>query len=219
MKREWFFRVFFYVLGLLVLALGITLNTKTNMGVSPLISVAFCVASLLGENVGDVTLIWYIVFVAVEIICHIGLKRYGTIPADILQIPLSIVFTRFMNLFSDVIPDMTGSVVTRAIFLVIAIVLTGVGIGLTLNVRLIPNPGDGIVQALSDCCGRKVSTVKNLLDAFCVIITVVISMAFAGKLIGIGVGTILAVIFVGRTVAVYNCVCKDKVSKLSGLKM
>lgn len=219
MRREWFFRVFFYIMGLLVLALGITLNTKTNMGVSPLISVAFCVASLLKENVGDVTLIWYIVFVAVEIICHIGLKRYTTIPADILQIPLSIVFTRFMNLFSDVIPDMTGSVVTRGIFLVIAIALTGVGIGLTLNVRLIPNPGDGIVQALSDCCGRKVSTVKNMLDAFCVLITVVISMAFAGKLIGIGVGTILAVIFVGRAVAVYNYFCKDKVSKLSGLKV
>lgn len=219
MKREWFFRVFFYIIGLLVLALGITLNTKTNMGVSPLISVAFCVASLLKENVGDVTLIWYIVFVAVEIICHIGLKRYRTIPADILQIPLSIVFTRFMNLFSDVIPDMTGSLVIRGIFLVIAIVLTGVGIGLTLNVRLIPNPGDGIVQALADCCGRKVSTVKNMLDAFCVLITVVISMIFAGKLIGIGVGTILAVIFVGRAVAVFNYFCKDTVSKLSGLKV
>ena len=217
MRREWFFRVFFYIIGLLVLALGITLNTKTNMGVSPLISVAYCVASLLKENVGDVTLIWYIVFVAVEIICHIGLKRFRTIPADILQIPLSIVFTRFMNLFSDVIPDMTGSVVTRGIFLVIAIALTGVGIGLTLNVRLIPNPGDGIVQALSDCCGRKVSTVKNMLDAFCVLITVVISMIFARKLIGIGVGTILAVIFVGRAVAVYNCVCKDKVLRLSGI--
>lgn len=219
MKRAWFFRVFFYIMGLLVLALGITLNTKTNMGVSPLISVAFCVASLLEENVGDVTLIWYIVFVAVEIICHIGLKRYRTILADILQIPLSIVFTRFMNLFSDVIPDMTGSVVTRGIFLVIAIALTGVGIGLTLNVRLIPNPGDGIVQALSDCCGRKVSTVKNMLDAFCVLITVVISMIFAGKLIGIGIGTILAVIFVGRAVAVFNYFCKDTVSKLSGLKV
>lgn len=219
MKRAWFFRVFFYIIGLLVLALGITLNTKTNMGVSPLISVAFCVASLLEENVGDVTLIWYIVFVAVEIICHIGLKRYRTILADILQIPLSIVFTRFMNLFSDVIPDMTGSVVTRGIFLVIAIALTGVGIGLTLNVRLIPNPGDGIVQALSDCCGRKVSTVKNMLDAFCVLITVVISMIFAGKLIGIGIGTILAVIFVGRAVAVFNYFCKDTVSKLSGLKV
>lgn len=219
MKRAWFFRVFFYIMGLLVLALGITLNTKTNMGVSPLISVAFCVASLLEENVGDVTLIWYIVFVAVEIICHISLKRYRTILADILQIPLSIVFTRFMNLFSDVIPDMTGSVVTRGIFLVIAIALTGVGIGLTLNVRLIPNPGDGIVQALSDCCGRKVSTVKNMLDAFCVLITVVISMIFAGKLIGIGIGTILAVIFVGRAVAVFNYFCKDTVSKLSGLKV
>lgn len=217
MKKEWFFRIFFYITGLLVLALGITLNTKTNLGVSPLISVAFCVSNLLGANMGDVTLVWYIVFVAVEIVCHISLKRYKTIPADILQIPLSIVFTRFMNLFSDVIPDMSGSVIIRVLFLLAAIVLTGAGIGLTLNVRLIPNPGDGIVQAISDCCGKKVSTVKNMLDALCVIITIVISMIFAGKLIGIGIGTILAVIFVGRVVAVFNAFCKNKVMKLSGI--
>lgn len=218
MKKERFFRAFFYIAGLLVLALGITLNTKTNMGVSPLISVAFCIASLLDANVGDVTLIWYIVFVAVEIICHIGLKRYKTIPADILQIPLSIVFTRFMNLFSDIIPDMDGNMAVRVLFLLAAIVLTGAGIGLTLNVRLIPNPGDGIVQALSDCCGKTVSAVKNMLDALCVVITAVISMIFAGRLVGIGVGTILAVIFVGRVVAVYNHFCKDRVLRLSGLK-
>lgn len=219
MKREWLFRGFFYITGLLILAFGITLNTKTNMGVSPLISVAFCVASLLGENVGDVTLIWYIVFVAVEIICHIRLKRYKTILADILQIPLSIVVTRFMNLFSAVIPDMTGNVVMRGMLLLAAIVLTGTGIGLTLNVRLIPNPGDGIVQAIADCCGKEVSTVKNILDAICVLITAAISMVFAGKIIGIGIGTILAVIFVGRTVAVFNRFCRGKILKLSGLEV
>lgn len=218
MTKEWFFRVFFYITGLLVLALGIVLNTKTNMGVSPLISVAFCVSGLLDANVGDMTLIWYIVFVAVEIGCHIHLKRYKAILTDFLQIPLSIVFTRFMNLFSDVIPDMTGSVAIRGIFLLVAIILTGVGIGLTLNARLIPNPGDGIVQAISDCCGKKVSTVKNILDASCVVITIIICMIFAGRLIGIGVGTILAVIFVGRVVAVFNHFCRDKVLKLSGLE-
>lgn len=218
MTKERFFRVFFYMMGLLVLALGITLNTKTNLGVSPLISVAFCVSVLLNANFGDMTLIWYIVFVAVEIGCHIRLKRYKVILADILQIPLSIVFTRFMNLFSDVISDMTGSVVIRGIFLMVAIVLTGAGIGLTLNARLIPNPGDGIVQAISDCCGKKVSTVKNILDAFCVVITSVICLVFAGKVIGIGAGTILAVIFVGRMVAVFNHFCRDKLLKLSGLE-
>lgn len=219
MKKEAIFRGLFYIVGMLVLALGITLNTETNLGVSPLISVAFCVSYLTGVNFGDMTLIWYLVFVLVEIVCHISMKRYKATLSDILQIPLSIVFTRFMNLFSDMIPDMTENMPIRILLLFVAIVLTGVGIGFTLSARLIPNPGDGIVQALADCSGKKVSTVKNLLDAACVLLTIGISLLFTGKLIGVGVGTILAVIFVGRVVAVFNYFWKDKIVKLSGLEM
>lgn len=155
MKRELFNRAIIYITGMLLLALGITLNTRTNLGVSPLISVAFCVSYLLDVNIGDMTLIWYMIFVLIEIVCHISIKKYRVILADILQIPLSIVFTRFMNLFTGVIPNMTGNILIRLLFLTVAIILTGMGIVFTLNVRMIPNPGDGIVQALSDCCGKK----------------------------------------------------------------
>lgn len=218
MKKEILYRVFFYILGMLLLALGITLNTRTNLGVSPLISVAFCVSQLTSANMGDMTLIWYLVFVLVEILCHIGTKRYKVILADILQIPVSIVFTRFMNLFTDLIPGMTGNIVPRLMFLLLAIILTGAGIVFTLNARIVPNPGDGIVQALSDCAGKTVSTMKNILDAVCVVITIAISLFFAGKIIGIGIGTVLAVIFVGRVVAVGNHFLKAGILKLSGLE-
>lgn len=219
MKKEIFYRVFFYILGMLLLALGITLNTKTNLGVSPLISVSFCVSQLLSANMGDVTLIWYIIFVLVEILCHISMKRYKVIPADILQIPVSIVFTRFMNLFAGMIPDITGSVPVRILFLAVAIILTGVGIVFSLNARIVPNPGDGIVQALSDCSGKQISTMKNILDAICVLITLVIGFVFARKIIGIGIGTVLAVIFVGRVVAAGNHFFKERILKLSGLEV
>lgn len=217
MNKKTAFRVFFYILGMVVLALGITLNTKTNLGVSPIISVAYSVAQLLDANFGDMTLIWYIIFVLVEVICHIFKKKYKAIPADILQIPLSIAFTRFMNLFAVVIPDMHGNVVLRILVLLVAICLTGAGIGFTLNARLIPNPGDGIVQVISDCSGKKVSTVKNCLDATCVLITIIISFVFAGTIIGIGLGTILAVIGVGRVVAVFNYFWKEKLLEISGI--
>lgn len=199
-----FLRILFYIIGLLVLALGIILNTKTNLGVSPLISVSYCVSELTQMNMGNVTFLWYVVFVLVEIGSHICTKRYKAIVPDILQIPLSVVFTRFMNLFSAVLPEVGESWTMRLLFLAVAIVLTGVGISLTLSARLVPNPGDGIVQALADCSEKKVSTMKNILDAVCVIITIVISLIFAGKIIGVGIGTVFAVIFVGRVVAVCN---------------
>lgn len=218
MKRTVIYRVLIYIIGMLVLALGITLNTRTNLGVSPLISVAFCVSKLTNVNIGNMTFLWYAVFVIVEIICHVIMKRYRSIIADILQIPLSIIFTRFMNLFTIVIPDMTGNIGGRLVVLSIAIILTGMGIVLTLNVRLIPNPGDGIVQALADLFQTKISTVKNALDIICAVISTVLGLAFAGKIIGIGIGTVLAVIFVGRVVAVGNHFFREKIIRYSGLE-
>ena len=218
MKKTVIHGVLIYIIGMLVLALGITLNTRTNLGVSPLISVAFCVSELTDVSIGNMTFLWYIVFVAVEIVCHIRMKRYKSIFADILQIPVSVVFTRFMNLFTVWIPDMTGNIVIRLIALAIAIVLTGMGIVLTLNVRLIPNPGDGIVQALADLFHAKISMVKNVLDTVCAASTIVIGLLFAGKIIGIGIGTVLAVIFVGRVVAIGNHFLKEKIIKCSGLE-
>ena len=56
-----------YTLGMLVLALGLTLNTKTGLGVSPIISVAFGVSEIWGLNFGDVTFLLYGLFVAGQI--------------------------------------------------------------------------------------------------------------------------------------------------------
>lgn len=214
MKREKVYRAIIYITGLLTLALGLTLNTKTNMGVSPIISIPFCVSTLTEYSVGDLTLVCYILFVLVEIVCHACTKKYKTIVNDVLQIPLSIAFTRFMNLFSRLIPDM-AELPVRIVYLFLAVILTGAGIGLTLSMRLIPNPGDGIVQAISDCSGKPVGMMKNILDTVCVSVTVIVSLLFTGKIVGIGFGTIVAVIFVGRVVAVFNHSFREKLTKLA----
>ena len=48
MNKQLRFRALFYLLGLLVLALGLTLNTKVGLGVSPIISVSFSVSTIWG---------------------------------------------------------------------------------------------------------------------------------------------------------------------------
>lgn len=201
-----------YILGLIILAVGIVLNTKTSLGVSPIISVAYSFSVIIGANFGDITLIWYSIFVVVEVILHLIRKRYDFILKDLAQILLSLVFTRFMNLFSDLIPafdtDLAGTVWAgipmRILFLIIAIILTGVGAAMSLNAHIIPNPGDGIVQAIAEFFGKSVGFVKNCVDITCVIITCISGLVILGHPVGVGIGTILAMLGVGRVVALYN---------------
>lgn len=75
---------------------------------------------------------------------------------DVLQIPLSLVFTRFLNLFGAFFPDLSAGAagwtdrLPLRLAVLLAILCTGVGAALSLSMRIVPNPGDGIVQTLAD---------------------------------------------------------------------
>ena len=226
MRKTQLYRGLFYFLGLLILAFGITLNTKTGLGVSPIISVAYCISTIRNLNFGNVTLLLYISFVLVELILHARRKDRMILLKDILQIPLSLIFTRFLNLFSYIIPDLksaypdqfAGSMIGRILFLILAIVLTGIGAAMSLNMRIIPNPGDGIVQAIADCIHKSTGFTKNCFDLLCITVTIVIGLLCAGHFVGIGLGTVLAVIGVGRSIAAFNHFCFHPMARLAGLE-
>ena len=212
-KQQGGFRIFFYLLSLVILALGITLNTKTGLGVSPIISVSYSVSQVLGLNFGNVTFVWYTIFVLAQLVIRGKNRRWY----DLLQIPLSIVFTRFLNLFDAAIHWKTDSFAANLVLLAVAIVFTGVGAAMSVNMRLVPNPGDGIVAAVSDFLHKDMGFAKNLFDLINISITFVIGIVSGHFLVGIGVGTVFAVIGVGRAVAVFNHLCKRRMDILTGI--
>lgn len=207
------FSYFFYILSLLILALGLTLNTKTGLGVSPIISVSYSISQIFHMNFGNTTLVWYTVFVIAQLIIRGKNRRWY----DLLQIPLSIVFTRFLNLFEKCIPWETDSFAANMALLIVAIICTGVGAAMSVNMRLIPNPGDGIVAAIADFIHKDMGFAKNMFDLLNICMTFVIGIISGHFLLGIGVGTVFAVIGVGRAVAAFNYLCKEKMNILSGL--
>ena len=210
-----FCRVLFYTSGMLILALGITLNTKAGLGVSPIISVSYFVSTLSGLNFGDMTLLLYTVFVAGEF----ALRGRRSRLTDLLQLPLSLVFSRFLNLFTVWLPydsAQHGFVLNLAV-LAAAVVLTGIGICLTINMRLIPNPGDGIVQALAERMNWEQGFAKNVFDFGCVTFTVTLSLVTMGHVVGINIGTVIAMLCVGRVVALVNGFFKEKMCAAAGL--
>lgn len=244
MKKNYLYRGFLYLAGLLILSMGLTLNTKTGLGVSPIISVSYSFSTIFHQNFGNMTFILYGIFVLTEMHLHtLRNHRYArnagpalahasrtnqrlTLLMDVLQLPLSLVITRLLNLFNDILPDFQSSserfsgseLAVRIFFLFIAILLTGIGAALSLNMRIVPNPGDGIVQAIADCIHKSVGFTKNCFDLFSIGVTVVMSFLFAGHLVGIGLGTLLAMLGVGRVIALFNHFTYEKLTRLAGLE-
>ena len=236
MKKSSVFRVIFYVAGLLILALGIILNTKSGLGVSPIISVSYSISSILNINFGNMTFILYTVFVIIEMLLHMVRNQRETeeesaalkpaakkslpliLGMDLLQLPLSLVFTRFMNLFSAWIPAPPHGVLSQFMVLVAGIICTGIGAAMSLDMRIIPNPGDGIVQAIADCIHKPVGFTKNCFDLLNICITISVSLIFAHKLIGVGVGTVVSVLGVGRVIALFNHLFMKKMTDIAGVE-
>lgn len=209
MKKS-IYRWAFYIAGILILAVGLTLNTKSALGVSPIISVSYLFAEITGISFGDTTFVYYCLFVLVQL-CM--LKDWKIL----LQIPFSIVFTRFLNLFSAFFAFEPVSFVHKFIVLIIAIVCTGIGAALTVNMQIIPNPGDGIVNAIALKTNKEMGLIKNIFDCCCICITLVLGFLTGHAFCGIGIGTICAMIGVGRVIAVFNQFCKKTIQSKAGL--
>lgn len=209
------YRWLIYGLGMAVLALGITLNTKTGLGVSPIISVAYCVSQIFSLNFGDMTFLLYVLFVVVQLFLRDKRERAATL----LQIAVSLIFSRLLNLCDALIPysGAEHGLLANLILLAAAIFLTGLGVAMTVNMRLVPNPGDGIVQAIAEKIGRDQGFTKNIFDIGCVCVTVILGFCFAGHVVGIGIGTIAAMAGVGRAIALVNHFYQEKMLAAAGM--
>lgn len=156
----------------------------------------------------------YVIFVLLQLIIRGKDRRYY----DLLQIPLSLIFIRFMNLFNDKITVAPDTFAGQLFLLFAAVTLTGIGAAMSVNMHIIPNPGDGIVAAIAEVAHKEMGGVKNIFDLVNIGITFCIGLLSGHFLLGIGIGTVLAVIGVGRVVAVFNFLCKKKMAVLAGLE-
>ena len=224
-KKKITVRVLIYLAGMVVLALGLSLNSRVSLGVSPIVSIGFVFSCLTPVNYGDATFVLYCVLVLIQVIIHVCRKNYRAIIPTLLQIVLSLVFTRFMNLFVRLIPDFAvdlagtwmGSLPGRILFLLFAIVLTGTGAATTLNMQLIPNPGDGIVQTVADAIKKSTGFAKNCVDVAGVIVSVLCSLLRGGRIYGVGIGTLCGMLLTGRVIALFNHFARQPMKKAAGL--
>ncbi len=199
-------RLTIYIVGMTILAVGLTLTAQSGLGTSPLTSIAFVLGEALHIRFSDATLIMFSLFVVVQIALE-KQKTTGNIIRLLLQIPLSILFTRVMGLVQRLVSLADAGIPLRVIVLLLAIILTGIGAAMTLQANLIPNPGDGIVKALSVSAGKPLGRVKNIFDIANVGTAALLSFLLLGRLVGVGVGSVLAMLGVGRVIALFNKLC------------
>lgn len=204
-------RIFVYLAGMIILSFGIVLNTKVELGVSPVITVSYTISRIWNLDFSFITFLLYSLFCVVEVVIRGFQQKWKEMPLIILQLPLSFVFTRAMYLYDKWIPAASryggtfyGTVFFRTLILFAAIICMGIGIVLTIEPHLVPNPTDGMTDVIADACGKEMGLIKNILDLTCVGTSCLICILCHQRFVGVGIGTILSMLLVGRVVAFTN---------------
>ena len=213
MKKEQLWRAFFYSLGVVVLSIGITLNTKTGLGLACVSAVPYSFAQAFAFPFSSALFWYYVLCVVFQVVVRKGKVTWK----EAAQFPLSYAFSAIQAWVAGLIRlEFTAPWQPYAV-LPLAVICTGFGIALMVDMELVPNPADGVPAALSQVMGKEMGFCKNLMDMGCVAIALTADLLLNHRILSVGVGTIAAMLFNGRAVAMFDRLFKKKIKDLAGL--
>ena len=188
-------RLGIYLVGLVVLAFGITLAVNSNLGVSPVTSLPYVVSQVLNVTLGTCTIIVYTCYIFLQMLLKGGKFQ----PALLLQLVFSTVFGYLVDgtklILGDFVPT---TYFGQLAMLAASIVLIGFSLVLYIDVRIAPMPPEGLVTCIADKLGKPFPKIKTLFDCASVLVGLALCFLFLGKVVGIREGTIITALLVGK---------------------
>lgn len=227
---KWAGGILLYLIGLLIIAVGINLSKLSGLGISPVSSIPGVLSKAFpGASLGSMVIVVYCLLVLAQAI--VLRKKFR--PVNILGVPVAIIFglmvdfvgiarftptlagiriginTEFYGLMMNIPrPD---NYALQLAYLLVSIVVIGIGVYLYLKPKLVPMPAEGLAAAISQISGKKFGNCKTLVDV-CMIATALILQlillggfsSFLGANAVVREGTVLSAVCVGQVVKFLN---------------
>lgn len=200
-------RYFFFVLGIFINSFGIAFITKSTLGTSQISSIPYVLSlAFPAYTFGMTTFIFNIIFIIVQIL----LLRRDFHPIQFLQVFANIIFSFFidvsMNWLAFFQPE---TFIVKFISLIIGCMILAFGICIEVAPNVIVVPGEGIVRAIALVIAIKhpkikFGTIKIYFDVSLIAIACILSFIYFGELNGIGLGTIVSALVVGKFINLMN---------------
>lgn len=212
-KKELVKRYAVFIVSLFVMAIGVAMTKKAELGVSPISSVASVMSiQFTSLSIGN----WLIIWNCVLILGQILFLRKKFQPVQLMQIPLSFLFGYFTDFgmwlmsFFD-----TDTYAVKMIFVIVGTVILGFGVALSVIANVVMNSGEAFVKAVSDVTHKDFGNLKIGFDVSCVVVSVVLSLIFFKmKIVGTREGTIIAALTTGILVKLFSKLIRKPLEKV-----
>ncbi|MDC2805203.1 DUF6198 family protein [Leuconostoc suionicum] len=146
------FKLIVYFIGLNILSLGTVFFTVCHLGASPLVSLPLAISTILPITLGQSTTSLFAFFVLVQIILK---KNFEW--KIISQFIVAFLFGNIVDFYNATI-GLKHLVLTfiafKIIVLLLANILTAIGVVTMIRANFILNPPDGLVNVISEKTGN-----------------------------------------------------------------
>ena len=177
-----------------IMALGVALSIKADLGTSPISSVPYVVSLMSEMSVGTAT----VLINAILLVGEILIMRRQFQPIQLLQLVVVAIFGWLIDLFLWGLDGLTYAAYGQQWMICIAgIIILGIGVSLEVTANLIPLPGEGLILSICTVLPIKFGNMKVITDISLVVAAVLLSFAFLSGLYGVREGTIAAAVCVG----------------------
>ena len=190
-------RIPIYILGLFIMAFGIVLIKKANLGMSPLSAIPAAVANFTTFTLGNTTIGFHVFCIILQII----LTRRVTVKT-VLLLPLAVVFGYIIDLYMFIMGFVAVVYWLRIACCFFGIVFTALGIVIIVSVDLMLPAPDAFLLSASLFFKRPLSQVKIIGDITWVVVAVAIELVNTGNIVSVGIGTLASMYLTGRFVGI-----------------
>lgn len=214
MRKDYFYRYMWFFIGVIINSFGVAFITKAAMGTSPISSIPYVLSFGVPLSFGTITFIFNMLLIIFQIVFL--RKDYKKI--QLLQIVVNMVFSVFIDISMKALFWLEPSgIVEEIISLAVGCAILGFGISVEVAPGALMVPGEGVVSALASKINMKFGTIKIIFDVSLMVIAGIISLIMFHGINGLGIGTIISALIVGKFVNIFNKYI-PLISKISSLK-
>lgn len=196
------YRYMLFVIGLFIASLGVAFSTIAGLGTSPVSSVPYSVSLVSNQlSFGGWLNLWSLLQISIQVI----LLGKNCKPVEIvIQTVLAFLYGYMTNFSCFLISGIRVTNYMQQMFYMILscfIVAFGIWIQLKGNVAMLP--GEAMNRAIATVSHKKYENIKIILDVVYIVVSVIISLAFTGKIEGVREGSVIAAISIGLIIKWY----------------
>ena len=203
-----------YLLGLLIISVGINFSKMSDLGISPVSSIPRACEEIWGLTLGNTTMIVYILLVILQFL----ILRKNFKLTNALGIVVTFIFSWMID-FTGSDPKAFGHLLLnfprpegypmKFLYMFVSLFICAIGVFLYLRPKWVPMPAEGFAGAISFVTGKPFGDCKTIADTTMVVIALILQLvslggfsSFFGDRVVVREGTIIAAVAIGQIVKV-----------------